>query len=163
MRCLFLVAESGKLDELQDLRLRFDPLALKVPPHITVVFPFDLTIPRQVMEGLMASVRSHLPIRFTLGVPKVMGESMVFPTALGSHDLIALHDRLHSGLPDLLRPAGPYLPHITYGRALESDAGRIGLELGRSLLPVHGVARRLVLERIGDNDASILEYEVASH
>lgn len=47
MRCIFLIAESEKLNELQDLRLRVDPLALKVPPHITVVFPFDLPYPNR--------------------------------------------------------------------------------------------------------------------
>jgi 2'-5' RNA ligase len=158
MRCIFLVPESEKIDELQELRLRLDPLALKVPPHITVVFPFDLPMPQADLAALLTAAGPMLPIAFSLGAPMVMGDSLVFPTTLGSGEIVALHGLLHSGLPSQLRPNGPFLPHLTFGRTTQ---GRIHLDQGRKLLPFHGVARRLVLERIGDDDESIAEFETA--
>jgi hypothetical protein len=145
MCCIFLVAESEKLDELQELRLRFDPLAMKVPPHITVVFPFELSIPQTELEALLTAAGPMLPIGFALGEPVVMGDSLVFPTTRGTQEIVALHDRLHSGLPAQLRPAGPFLPHLTFGRDGHGRTRRTHLQHGRNLLPFQGMARRLVL------------------
>jgi hypothetical protein len=162
MRCVFLVAESEKLNELQDLRLRSDPLALMVPSHITVVFPFDLPKPQPELEALLTASTPLLPIEFALGAPEVMGDCWIFPITRGRQKIVALHDRLLSGLPAQLRPASPFLPHLTFGRDGQDRTGRVHLEHARNLLPFNGFARRLVLERIGDNDESIVEFETAS-
>jgi hypothetical protein len=41
-RCIFLQAEGPGLPAIQALRERYDPLAGRVPPHLTLVFPFAL-------------------------------------------------------------------------------------------------------------------------
>ena len=43
-RCVFLIPESEKLSQIQRLRGRMDPLADKLAPHITVVFPCEESI-----------------------------------------------------------------------------------------------------------------------
>ena len=159
LRCIFLVAESEKLQDLQDLRLRLDPLALDVPPHITVVFPFDLPMPTRDLQGLLMAARPRSPIAFSLGAPTVLGEALAFPVEQGAWDIAALHDRLYGGLP--ARPAEPYYPHLTFGRAVPGRASRSHLDLARSLLPFHGMVRRLVLERIGEDGESIPEFEAS--
>lgn len=162
MRCIFLAVESGKVDELQELRRRLDPLAAKVPPHITVVFPFDLSMPQADLEAILAAAAPMLPIGFDLGAPKVMEASLVFPLARGSREIVALHDLLHSGLPPRMRPAGRFRPHLTFGRGGQGQACLGHLAQGRNLLPFQGVARRLVLERIGENGESLVEFEQVS-
>jgi len=157
--CIYLLPEPGRLDEIQRLRRRCDPLAGKLPPHVTVVFPFAPDRAPGQLAGLLERQRIFLPIRFALEAPVADSRFLYFPLGPGREAVTALRAAVHAALPGL-GPALPYLPHLTFGRL---DAGvdpGAALRAGRRLLPAAGVLRRLVLERIGDDESSITEWEL---
>jgi len=53
---------------VQRLRLRYGPLAELIPPHITVVFPFEAALKPGTFRTLLEEQRAFLPIAFELGI-----------------------------------------------------------------------------------------------
>lgn len=159
-RCIFLALESLKWAELQALRLRFDPLARKVPPHITVVFPFVLDWNRDRLSALLDQQRPSLPIPFTLGKPVLMDDFLFFPLQTGREAVARMHDQLHASLPAGVRSPVPYVPHVTFGRRCEDPGAAAILREAEGILPFEASSRRLVLERIGEEEDSEIEHEV---
>lgn len=159
-RCVFLVPESSKLADLQALRLRFDPLAGKVPPHLTVVFPFVLDWTLDRLSALLDRQRPSLPIPLTLGNPVLMNDFLFFPLENGRDAVARMHDQLYALLPVGARSPIPYVPHVTFGRRCDGLGTAATLREAEHILPFEAVARRLVLERIGEEEESEIEYEV---
>gem|GEM_PF-6901726 len=87
---------------------------------------------------------------------------MVFTLTQGRREIVSLHEHLHACLPADLRPISPFLPHLTFGRDSKDLKTRDHLAQARNLLPFYGMARKLVLERIGDNNESIVEIEISN-
>jgi 2'-5' RNA ligase len=101
------------------LRRRYDPLAERVPPHLTLVFPFESALPADVLRRHVAAAVggcTPFPVQFA-GITGSEGEYLFLNVKRGNATLIALHDRLYSGILHAHRSlAHTYLPHITIGR-----------------------------------------------
>jgi 2'-5' RNA ligase len=109
------------------LRQRFDPLVALVPPHITLVFPFESELTseqlRQHIQQVVADIRPF-PVRLA-NVTGAEGEYLFLNVKQGNDDLIALHDRLYMGpLAGFLSPHHTYVPHMTVGRLTDPGAWR---------------------------------------
>lgn len=120
------------IESLVDLRQRFDPVASIVPPHITLVFPFesDLTA-KAVRDHVEESVRGvgSFPIRLS-GVTGSEGEYLFLNVKQGNDTLIGLHDRLYTGtLRRFLSVEHSYLPHLTVGRLSSAEEFRESLTI----------------------------------
>lgn len=86
------------LDDLQPIlpfRRRWDPLAELVPPHLTLVFPFnDPIAPVELRAHVAEVVRDFEPFAVRLsGVTGSEGEYLFLNVKQGNDTLIALHDR----------------------------------------------------------------------
>ncbi|HEX6971080.1 MAG TPA: 2'-5' RNA ligase family protein, partial [Limnochordia bacterium] len=67
-RCIFAVVELSPAEPIARLRARFDPLYERVPPHITLVFPFERPIPVGAIAGHMErAVAGVAPFTVTFG------------------------------------------------------------------------------------------------
>jgi 2'-5' RNA ligase len=109
------------------LRQRFDPLAALVPPHITLVFPFESELTsehlREHILQAVADIRTF-PVRLA-NVTGAEGEYLFLNVKQGNDDLIALHDWLYMGpLAGFLSPHHTYAPHMTVGRLTDPAAWR---------------------------------------
>jgi 2'-5' RNA ligase len=160
-RCIFLTPATAQWDRLQRLRLSFDPLAEKLPPHITVVFPFRSPWPREQLAAVLERHASALPIPFSLGPPAARDGWLQFPLARGAAEVARLHDAIHGDLPAGLRADLPYVPHLTFGRIRPARNPASILGEAAQALPCDGLLGRLVLERIGASGTSIIEWESA--
>jgi 2'-5' RNA ligase len=160
-RCIFLVPETDRLERIQRLRSRHDPLADAVPPHLTVVFPFTIDWPPERLAALLDGQAKALPIPFAFGEPVERDGWMYFPLTRGAAQVAALHTALYALLPPRLRSDRPFVPHVTFGQRSGRPA-RDALREAAEVLPCMGTLRRMVLERIGRQGLSILEHEVSS-
>jgi 2'-5' RNA ligase len=120
-----MIEKSSPRDWLEKTRLRFDPKAELVPPHVTVVFPtVKLSEEEMASEALSLLVESK---SFTMSFSEVRivneEESGLVSLFLivdnGFEEVVELHRRLYSGrLAGELRREKPYLPHVTLGTGL---------------------------------------------
>jgi 2'-5' RNA ligase len=100
-------------------------------------------------------------IRFSLGAPVAREDYFYFPLERGYKEVESLHDVIYEMLPPkLLLKEYPYSPHITFGRLkAEHDVAAILREAQGILSNEAGIIQSVVLERIGEDDDSIIEYE----
>ncbi len=67
-RAILIIPKIANSDDIQRVRLSFDPLAEKVPPHVTLVFPFESTMPTDIlMQHVRAVTSSIKPFKISLG------------------------------------------------------------------------------------------------
>ena len=66
--------------------MAYDPLAGRLPPHVTLIFPFASSLAPSAVE---ADVREAVA-----GAP---GRYVFLPLRPGNDAVIALHDRLYAG------------------------------------------------------------------
>lgn len=118
-RFIAVVPSLTGAETLTALRQQYDPVANIVPPHVTLVFPFesDLTASdvRAHVEDSVQGVISF-PIRLS-GVTGSEGEYLFLNVKRGRDALTKLHDRLYSGrLSSYWSARHTYVPHLTVGR-----------------------------------------------
>ena len=159
-QCIFLLPEADNLPQLQRLRLEYDPLAELIPPHITVVFPFEAAMNRAAFHALLEQQRLSLPIPFTLDKPMVKDDCLFFPLGLGREAVMALTKGLYAALPASLSLNDSHIPHVTFGRLRNGDGVEAVIRDAEQVLPLTGVCRRLILESIGEDGRSIPELTV---
>ncbi|TMU86948.1 2'-5' RNA ligase family protein [Bacillus sp. BHET2] len=111
--------QCNSLDIIQEIRRKYDPLSDKIPPHITLVFPFDSITPLDKILSHIQSVADRIP-PFTIslkGVTGYGGEYLFLNVIKGNDFIIQLHDELYKGVLSPYRNYHyPYIPHITLGR-----------------------------------------------
>ena len=164
-RAIFLTVDLPQADKIDAIREQFDPLAGHVPPHITLVFPFDSEIPSEdlidlITESIEETDFSYVEISLCRAI--LIEGFCFFPIKTGRDEIIDLHDRLYSTiLEPYLAEEHDYVPHITVGRtdeeemveALKKAADRVDLKKS-------GAVRSIILERISDDTSSVTEFEL---
>lgn len=122
--------------EITNIRVAVgDPLALKVPPHITLMPPLAVNGDQKeaVFEHLGNIASESRPFRLTLGGSETF--QPVSPVAFlgveaGGTQCAQLADDLRSGPLDY-RLRFPYLPHVTLAHGLANTELERAMELGR--------------------------------
>jgi 2'-5' RNA ligase len=135
-RVIVIFPEIAAASPIFELRRRFDPLAELVPPHITLVFPFDSELTTgQLRDHVQSCVEGLAPFPVRLSqVTGSEGEYLFLNIKHGNDELIALHDRLYTGpLESLLAIEYTFTPHMTIGRLADLAAFREALESSRTL------------------------------
>jgi 2'-5' RNA ligase len=119
LRAIHIFPEFKNAASIDRLRENYDPLFHLIRPHITLVFPFDSDISTHALEKhVQSAVRVHSPFRITLqGITGHPGGYLFLNVKVGNDQIIALHDKLYSGiLKPYLNRTLPYIPHLTVGR-----------------------------------------------
>jgi 2'-5' RNA ligase len=120
--------------EILSVRDRLDPLARKVPAHITLVFPFesamsDFELEIHLRELVAQSQRFGVVFQ---GITAHENEYLFLNIKRGNDQIIQLHDVLYSGALAMHHVRRhTFVPHVTVGRvrseeisgALEATAG----------------------------------------
>ena len=125
------------IERIEAFRARHDPMAGRIPAHLSLIFPFGTVLTALQLETHVRRVVSAWPpIPVTFRAVRLHANEFVFLTAArGAAALTALHDRLYTkSLRPHLRPEFPYEPHITVAR--DPDPARIerALEEAREAL-----------------------------
>jgi 2'-5' RNA ligase len=133
---------------IDDVRRRHDPIAAAVPPHFTLVYPFEASLPPGALRAHMVhALAGFSPLDVALaGVSGADGEYLRYDIKQGNDTLIALHDRLYSGpLASYLDITRSYQPHMTIGRIADAAAWRRVLDELAAVAPRTTVQVRRVI------------------
>ncbi len=130
-RAIVIFPECAALPAIEALRAAHDPLARRIPAHLTLVFPFESTIATpDLVDHLHAVTSAVEPFAITLhSVTGSDDEYLFLNVKRGNDTLIALHDRLYTGLlAPFLSPVHTYVPHLTVGRVADPAVFRAALD-----------------------------------
>ena len=106
------------------VRERHDPLARLVPPHLTLVFPFEDQVSNEVLElEVRDALRALAPFRVVLrGITAHEGEYLFLNVRRGNDAVVELHDALYRGVLAAHRSRlHTFVPHLTVGRVATAD------------------------------------------
>jgi 2'-5' RNA ligase len=162
LRSIILFPTFPGLERIQSIRKKYDPLAYCIPPHITVVFPFDSNLTtHQIQQHLTENLFGIKRFGFMLsGFSKDFRNGYIFLNVKkGNAEIIQIHDLLYSGfLKKQLVNRLPYKPHLTVGRL------KIPEEINRAIDDLlsnddcfEGIIDRVYVERIDEQENSIIE------
>jgi len=106
------------IDIINEFRQKYDPLADKIAPHITLVFPFESQISTSELRKHMQQTISDIqPFAIKLcGIREHDNKYLFLNVINGNDQIIKLHDWLYTGIlsKHLLKEI-TYVPHLTIG------------------------------------------------
>lgn len=166
-RCILIFPQFENVSVIDEIRKKYDPNYLNVPPHITLVFPFESNISK---EQLLAHVKNtlHNTKCFCLKLGNLVKKHskeyyLMLEVTEGSDKVKELHEKLYEGILANFKPSWPdgFMPHMTIGQF----GDEAGLEaVYNSLSGVHEQfsARicKVSVEIIGSKSESIIEFEL---
>ncbi len=115
---LFLPDDLDKI--VTPLRERFDPMYNLVPPHVTIVFPFEYGRPLDELAGLLRAElenEGEILIEMDSIVDFYPSYPVICWSIKPNDKLTNLHYRLYGRL-DMAVPHREYRPHITVAREI---------------------------------------------
>ncbi|MDP5274940.1 2'-5' RNA ligase family protein [Chengkuizengella axinellae] len=122
-RAIHIFPQLQNISLIERLRKKYDPLYGFIPPHITLVFPFESEIPTQKLEQHVRNSLARVH-PFTIQLQRVTASFdryLFLNVKKGNDQIIKLHDLLYSGpLKNFQSRSHTYTPHLTVGR-LKSD------------------------------------------
>lgn len=147
--------EFEGLDVIEAVRAELDPLFGLIPPHVTLVFPFEAEegVVRAAMDKARGVILQFSCFELELRQVAWRGEYLMLLPERGEEVVRALHDALYAdAFAPWYAPEFPYEPHVTLGRGNFAFARE---SLGRRFACM---VRQVVLERIGrDGRSEIME------
>jgi 2'-5' RNA ligase len=157
-----VIFPTAALDAIEALRSRYDSLATFIPAHITLVFPFESTIPSDGLRRHVESVAASAP-----PFPVVLGgfsgdgaEYLFLNVQTGNDEIVSLHDRLYSGmLAPYLSSQHTFAPHLTVGRGF-ADAQELANALADASRFTQSIVGSVDELAVFDLDAGRIEFVV---
>jgi 2'-5' RNA ligase len=150
------IADADAWQEILSVRERFDPLAHNVPPHLTLVFPFEDALPDTELEEHVRRVVCDVP-RFAVTFRDITAhenEYLFLNVKRGNDALVALHDALYTGpLARHLIRRHTYVPHVTVGRLPGHDLA-IALDATSAITRAYDAIVDTISIRAIDGDGS---------
>lgn len=152
-------------EEIQQFRQAYDPLALKIRPHLTLVFPFESDITSaELVAHIEQQLESIAPFEVVLkGVTGDEEGSLFLTVKKGNDQIIAIHDCLYQGiLAGYLWRQAHYMPHLTLGHTNDdSDFLKALSETADWQREYRAILHQVVVEIIEDDGLSRIEAVVA--
>ncbi|MFB5189170.1 2'-5' RNA ligase family protein [Alicyclobacillus fastidiosus] len=146
------------------LRAKYDPLFSLIPPHITLVFPFESTM---TLDDLTEHIRTCIvgmkPFRIAMtGITGADGAYLFLNVKVGNDPMIELHDRLYTGiLRKYLNRSFTYSPHLTVGHIHDKQLYESALlETAQFNEAFETVVHEIALERIDETGRSTVERKI---
>ncbi len=107
-----------KDERFRALRIRYEPFADLLPPHVTFIFPLSQSVGREAIEAHIANILvkwEPFEVHFCT-LEKSWDHWLYLGASEGKKKVINLHDDLYSGiLQPYLRNDLPFYPHIALG------------------------------------------------
>lgn len=152
-RDILIFPKFDNIDKIQEIRKKYDKLADKVSPHITLVFPFSDSISDDELSyKLFDLLSTWSPFKVEFKGVSLSDDGYIFlDCSKGYEEIIKLHDEIYEKiLPSHYKKSIKYVPHITLGQA-ESLEGFEDFNCSFSCM-----VNEVSLELIGENEESII-------
>ncbi|KPU56190.1 2'-5' RNA ligase family protein [Bacillus wiedmannii] len=164
MRTILLFLNDMSINEIENIRKKHDPLFGLIPPHITIVFPFESSISNDELKLHILKLSKgiqEIEIEFANQISGE-GEYLFLRVEKGQKQIEELHDLLYTGaLLQFLKEDIPYIPNVTVGRKECTElAAEVAKDIHNFPEKLQCIVDRVSVERIGENGESIIEFEV---
>lgn len=163
-RAIHIFPQFSNQHFIDDIRLKYDPLANLIVPHITLVFPFESDISIEALaEHLRKSTANFKPFRIVMtGITGAEGEYLFLNVKSGNDQVIELHDKLYTGLlKQYLFRAMTYTPHLTVGRIKDKQKFELALRETEDCNHVfESMVHEIVVESVDAREHSVVETKV---
>ncbi|MGK0532703.1 MULTISPECIES: 2'-5' RNA ligase family protein [Bacillus] len=164
MRTILLFLNDMSINEIENIRKKHDPLFGLIPPHITIVFPFESSISNDELKLHILKLSKgiqEIEIEFANQISGE-GEYLFLRVEKGQKQIEELHDLLYTGaLLQFLKEDIPYIPNVTVGRKERTElAAEVAKDIHNFPEKLQCIVDRVSVERIGENGESIIEFEV---
>lgn len=162
-RAIILFPGFNNMDIIQGLREKYDPLAHYIPPHITIVFPFESDISTEELTVHFDKVLKGIK-KFNVQLNGFTGDYregyLFLNVKKGNDNIIELHDRLYC---EILKPflfnKVTYCPHLTVGRLQQQvDFDKALDELSYYSNIFETVIDKIYIESIDSSERSTIEF-----
>jgi 2'-5' RNA ligase len=163
MRAIHLFLDFGPNDAIATFRRAHDPLASNIPPHITLVFPFESDIGNDLLASHARQVTDSIaPFTVTLGRAEQHPPDYIWlPVVEGSEIIHSLHHKLYTGpLAGFRSQAHRYQPHVTIGR-VNHRRSEVFSNARSIELPSRIRVERITIERICSHEMSNILHVVS--
>jgi len=155
--------EFENIDLIDRLREKYDPLADKVCPHITLVFPFESSFSMdEIAEILRDRLAGIKPFQVSVNGLSSLGRWMFLDMSEGADSLCKIHNALYEHEFTKYKPVwmNTYTPHITVGVFDTPEAAQEACEMEKDFKHVFTcLVDKVTVEIIGDDERSIIEVE----
>lgn len=157
MRDILLFPNIDNINIIQKIRLKYDKLAQKISPHITIVFPFEDDITNEELYNKLILLTNNIEC-FNISLKGIIltnDKYVVLKVVMGSDKIKELHDCIYKDiLPKYLRDDIEYIPHLTLGQANDLT------EFSNFCFEFTGIVDSIFIEEIGSNEESIIVKEI---
>ena len=157
MRDILLFPKIKNIEIIQNTRLKYDRLANKIKPHITIVFPFEDEITNEELYNKLILLTKDVKcFNISLkGIVLTNDKYVILKVIVGSDKIKKLHDCIYKNVfPKYLRNDIEYIPHITLGQAKDLN------EFLEFNFEFTGTVESIFIEEIGPNEESIIVKEI---
>ncbi len=167
-RCIHLFPEIKEIKIIERIRQKFDPLFGLIPPHITLVFPFQSDFStEELIQHLNITISEISSFDAILeGITEVesFGFYLYLNVLEGSEQISELHQELYGAMLKNIRPnwldSNCYTPHITVGKLSAKAELREAHQYCKNITQKFNTRiTKVVIETILDNEESQIEYE----
>ncbi len=159
-RDILIFPSFKEIEKIQTIRNKYDELANIIPPHITLVFPFDLPISNErLKEQLEQILRKYEKIDITCeGISfskdqRVNKYYIFFNINEGNETIKNIHKDIYEKVLKIPKPSN-YIPHITLGTVNKIDTNITLNETFETTI------ENIIVESIGKNEESIIEFKI---
>ena len=163
-RSIVIFPEFTNVHVIHDIRTKYDPLAEKVAPHVTLVFPFDSDLTQDEIVGeLKNSLADITAFPLQLQGFSIQDEEYVFLNVVeGDIGLINLHIALYKGLlSSYLNTTIKYVPHLTVGRFTNKAKLHQAYEECCKIEQTFScIVNKISIEEIRGDDTSVIECDI---
>ena len=161
-RDILIIPKFNNITEIQKIRKKYDELFDIIAPHITLAFPFKKEIPNEKLkEKLLNITKNIIPFKIkckgtTLKKDEKANTYYIFLNILeGKEKIKKIHQEIYKNiLNDIDIKKYNYEPHITLGNTNNINEK---IELNEEF---ETIVNSIVVERIGKNEESIIEFEI---
>lgn len=159
-RDILIIPEFENIEEIQEIRKKYDELYKIISPHITLAFPFEEEISNEELEIKLKEVLKDVK-PFKIGCKEISLEEdkkvetfYIFLNISEGKEIIKdINKKIYTEI--LNKPIiENYKPHITLGTTNNPNE-IIGLDE-----EFETVVDRVIVERIGEKEESIIEFEI---
>ena len=157
MRDILLLPNFDNMDVIEKIRKDNDELYGIVPPHITIVFPFEDDMSD---DELVVKVRDYFKdkkkfyVKFS-GVSFSDDNYIFLDCVEGKKDIIKIHDELYNNYFQKYLSDREYIPHITIGQTFNSSNEQLK-KIENMKDEFECYIDTIIIENIGLNEESII-------
>ena len=161
-RDILIIPKFNNITKIQEVRRKYDELFDIIAPHITLAFPFKKEISnKELSEQLLNLTNNIMPFKIkckgiTLKKDEKINTYYIFLNIVEGKEIInKINQEIYKNiLDDINIKKYNYEPHITLGNTNNINEK---IELNEEF---EATVKSIVVERIGKNEESIIEFEI---